>query len=238
MKTIRLILTVAMVLVVAGTAQAATITYLGVDTTTDDAWRSTGVTKTAAYDPSGDNVYGTDGYWMSVAGFLADSVAGIDYITSVTTPRSTHAFASYLDIDHPTNAIAAVVANTDADIYYIGPAIGQTNDFFVFVVADSTDFIVGVVGDIQYNTADNFTGGELTQTSGGSVTSGRQDFGNANNNIDVDYYFFKVEGASVGNEFTFSFSNADANRCATGGIFFEATGGGSTPTPGSLIYGK
>jgi hypothetical protein len=69
--------------IAASTAQAATIAFLGSDTTTNTEWRSTNTAKNALFDPNGDNAYGNDGYLIA----QTDS-GGAGYLSSLTITQT------------------------------------------------------------------------------------------------------------------------------------------------------
>jgi hypothetical protein len=68
-----------------GLSARATVTFVGIDTNTGSAWRTPSVAK--ANDVDGDNIYGSDGFWLPTASIFAYTspyLNGGDVITTNT----------------------------------------------------------------------------------------------------------------------------------------------------------
>lgn len=230
------------VLVLAGAAQAAVVTALGVDTNLGEGWRSTGVTKASYADPNGDKVYGSDGYY--VAGYTAGSslpaTGGVNppilsslpsYITSVTPDVNlTRYFDSgYAALDDPTQSISAAVANLSGT----NPSPAAQNatgvwffngnhDFLTFQLAATSEFVLTVILDAGNSTA------SVTVSGPGGATDTLAETSDGN----PDYAFFDIQGAA-GDIFTVALTANNAHfvngYSTASGLGFEVV-----PEPASL----
>lgn len=206
-----------LVLALAPTAQAATITYLGSDVDTHAAWRSTDVAKTAAFDPNGDNAYGTDGYHTFNGSGLVS--APPTYITNLNDGPNTFSGSAYPDMDNPAAPIGVAVADVDAGVFF---GINDTN--FNFELAEDSEFVLTIILGGNHN-QNRPTGITLTQTVGGAATASATPWTESNPTNDgtqgVDYLFFKVTGVA-GDVFNIQPSGTDVNVEAISGVAFEA----------------
>jgi hypothetical protein len=225
MKTMEKMMTVlavaGLVLALAPAAQAATITYLGSDETTHDAWRSTNVVKAingpSGADPNGDNAYGSDGYYTFTdpAGLVSD--LSLSYIASVTPAGNTYSGAAYADIDDPTATIAGTVADVNAGVFY-----GISGTAFTFKLAEDSHFVLTIIlgGSWDQNRP---TGLSLTQTAGGGplTVAATPPFPTAAAaNPEVDYLFYEIDG-SANDEFAIVPTGTPINAEAFSGLAFE-----------------
>jgi hypothetical protein len=210
-----------LVLALAPAAQAATITYLGSDETTHDAWRSTDVAKTAAFDPNGDNAYGTDGYHTFNGSGLVSALPS--YITNLNDGPNTYSGSPYPDMDNPAAPIGVAVADVDAGVFF---GINDTN--FSFELAEDSQFVLTII--LGGNTSQNRpTGMSVTQTVGGAATASATPWTQSNSPDEVDYLFFNVTGLD-GDVFNIQPSGTPLNAEAISGLAFEAV-----PEPSALV---
>ena len=236
----------------AGSALATTIDYLGTDSTTGAAWRSTGVDKTAAYDPNHDNVYGSDGYyvlygpnpdspdnygsWGSVA-LLMQSLP--TYIDSVTEgfPRSSEwntvwgVSAVMDDPSQPIGSSVAALAKSGVWQGTSGPGPGPTTStFFTIKLNEASTFVLTTIVGTQSNALFNATAVTVTGSDLVTKTADVSSYPTYN----TDYVFFKLSG-NAGDTFTVSMagpSGAWTGFATTSGIAFEAV---SSPEPSSTV---
>jgi hypothetical protein len=228
-KMMTLLAVVGLVLALAPAAQAATITYLGSDETTHDAWRSTsGATKPAAFDPNGDNAYGTDGYYVNhgSGGTLVLASVLPSYVTSVTTLASTYNSGGYAQIDDPTLAIAGTVS---PDVF-AGVFFGK-EDIMSFVLEEDSHFVLTIILGGNYN-QNRPTGASLTQFIGGTTTEAATSFPVPTIDNTPDYVFFEVDG-SANDAFKIVLTPDEGISAAIHGVAFEAL-----PPAGTVIMFK
>jgi len=214
---------IVILVLMAASADAATISFLGSDETTATAWRTTTVTKSATYDPDGDNAYGTDGYYVTISGTGQDrpvTQSLPSYITSVTDKyvgggggRYNH--GNYPDFDNPTLPIGASVADANAGIFYAnepGPV-----EIASFLLAQNAAFVLTIplAGD---NVAHRPTALSVTEVGGGGATDAAVVPTPASGD-DVNYLFFSVAG-SAGDTFRIDI-NGSASIHGIGGVGFE-----------------
>jgi hypothetical protein len=148
------------------------ITYVGTDTTTKGAWRTTSVDK--PLDVSGDDAYGSDG-WMTAntgGGISNPSYATLAYIGG--TPDAQ--LPNYMLVDQALMP-AATVADERANPRYNWPVTpGSVHDMASITMTATKTFRVALLGDIradgdyQYNS----THFRIYQTTGGTGDSGVQ----------------------------------------------------------------
>jgi hypothetical protein len=223
-----------LVLALAPAAQAATISFLGSDITTLDEWRSTsGITptKTAAFDPNGDNVYGNDGHYvimddddLGTSSVFVSTVSSISYITSVTnhgTPFNRNdSPTDYPGVDDPTLTVGTTVANVNAGVTFLGsPSADPIMDF---VLATDSNFVLTVV--LGGNTDNKPSALSVTRTVGGSTTDAAIVPAAASL---VQYLFFEIDGLS-GDEFDIVITGS--SNVGIGGVAFEQ----AIPEPSSF----
>lgn len=204
-------------------SQAATILSLGVDTTTDADWRTTSTTKTSAFDPNGDNIYGSDGYFVGYSAVGASNTTielslsvKPSYISSITSFSPFFASNGYANIDNPQAA-----GEINGALYY------TAGTKFSFTVSQNTDFLLGViVGD---GISDGVSSITINQTVGGSATATNAGFSTVDGV--VEYVFFSISAQS-GDEFDVVTAVANGNQGITG-LTFEAI-----PEPSAILVGS
>lgn len=239
--SIRVSVVLAMIAVLAESVAATTIEYLGTDTVTKEAWRSTGTSKAASVtgvigaDPNGDNAYGSDGYyvaWKNSDSFGpgADTLSSLpsSYISSVTALQAGTYYnaGGYAKLDDPSLAIASTVADLPAAGVWQTDAAG-TFDFFTVTLAKDTTFVLttilgthdGVTSNanaIKITSSDDVTG--VTQLITAPDTS-------------PEYAFFKLTG-KAGQTFTITLTGNTGNiNTTTTGIAFES----AVPEPSTTV---
>ncbi len=227
MTSIRTLVAAAFVLVGLATSNA-TINFVTVDESTNDAWRSSDIAKP---DADGDNIYGTDGYFIAqYPNGNPNNVSQPAYATVVTLGQYEGVGAEnhQSSFDDVLQTGAGVVPNLVAGDYWIENGAPE-NDFFTITLTADASFRLGVITDQTPNLA----GGPQTlweASSGVRVTGpGGQDTGiidvlgpgEAWKDADVDYVLFDITG-NAGDVFTVS-GQQDARWSANalGGVFFD-----------------
>jgi hypothetical protein len=229
-KMITLLAVAGLVLALGPAAQAATISYLGSDVDTHGAWRSTDVAKTAAFDPNGDNAYGTDGY-HTINGGAAPGPDGVGTVVSalpsyvtVITAAATYSGSAYPDMDDPAATIDGTVADVDAGVFH---SFNGTQ--FKIELLEDSQFVLTIIlgGSTSQNRP---TGMTVSQTVGGSATATATSWTQSNDPTDeVDYLFFNVTGLD-GDVFNIQPSGTITNAEAISGLAFEA----AIPEPATM----
>ena len=209
------------------------VTSVGIDETTDDAWRSSDIVK--PFDDA-DNIYGTDGYFIAQ---LPDGDPG----NSLDPPYATVALSGGLMYEGAPNA-GAHQAVFD-DVLQTGPGdvpdlicgdywvnaqpnvTGTETEFFTITMTESATFRLGVITD---QTPDNPPGllweaaRSVRITGSNGADTGLVDaVGPAEEwrNADVDYVLFDISGAT-GDVFTVWGEHDDRWEAnALGGVFFD-----------------
>ena len=194
-----------------------TISYLGSDHVA--TWRSTSDPKVAAFDPDGDNAYGTDGYAIVNDGTsngssmqLLDGTPAYISLTGQTGMEWSHHV--YPDLDNATQPISGTVA----DLWAPGVAynVNSLPATISFSAAASTDFILTVVAAHDVRSLGNFRV-EGTGGTGGTAESPSDTVAGG-----LRVLFFEVTGVSAGDTFKMS----SGPHCCFHGIAFEAISGG------------
>ncbi len=202
-------------------ASAATISLLGIDSTTGADWRTTTTLKSASFDPNGDNAYGSGGYYMAgrptaAADTSTPTVLSTlpSFITSVTTTGLFFSAGTYYTFDDPTLAIGATVGNVRGGLYY------GTGTKFTFTVSTPQDFVLAVlVGGGPSNPRPT----SVTVASG-AATATALPLVNA-----AQYALFNISAAAGE---TFDVSMIGAGNTGLTGLGFEAI-----PEPSSAVLG-
>jgi len=224
---------------------SATITYLGVDSTTIKPWRSTNIAKPLALDYNGNNAYGELGYFLdqNLAGYEVEPAGlSVTYLTGIpganvygtTQPIDDPNLPYGVDVaDSPTmggygmngTMIPSVDINAQRDIFSL--TFNQADSFRVAVLIDST-------GDGKTRQVPDFLG--IKQTIGGIATSEVDT--TAYQDANQDALFFDVT-ASAGDVFVIYGRNLDTNLTITGLMFdpnmFTTTS--SVPEPSVSLLG-
>lgn len=210
-------------------SQAATIAYVNVDYNVDlpankngtenkaGGWRTT--TDAKDFDIDGDNVYGTDGYFLRGG----NTTGSIPYITSAAqTAGGGNNFGAMDDPADPTG-------NDTFQVGFWGKSAVGSYDAFNFTVAGSTldgqTLRVGVHFDgYSTNSGLIFT---WTQTVGGSGTASSLALTSAGNGY--DFAFFDISGATAGDKFVLSI--ADDTPLTSSWMTFDGVVFDTAPVP-------
>ncbi len=213
-----LVVLTGLTLAAARTTGAATITYLGADETTNAEWRTTSVAKPSAFDPNGDNAYGSDGYSVLATGHaLATDLTSAPYISSVTRPAGQRFFSGTPLFDDPAQPIGTP---SDVGTGLIYPNNGGASPLGVlrFSLAQSATFVITI--PLGGSSAAHRPAGmslRVDQTTGGSATTSASSVPALGG---VDYVFFQVEG-SAGDAFDIVIGGGNGAE-AIAGVAFES----------------
>jgi hypothetical protein len=202
----------AALLVSAISAHAAGVSFVGVDLNVDlpapadgtvnqpGGWRT--ATDTKAFDIDGDNVYGTDGYFLR--GGTDTSASFLDAGSAFELVGGGNPFGA---MDNPANPTGL----DDFAAGFWGSRATGSLDLFSFTVAgtdlDGKTLRVGVHTDVFQN-GDNtvtYTWTQTAGTGGGTATSSEVTTGV---NDGYDFVFFDIDGAVAGDQFTLSMIDA------------------------------
>ncbi len=209
----------------AQSAAATTITYLGVDSSTQDAWHTSSVVKSETFDVQKDNVYGTDGYLVGYSdktdydGIMLTKSSKPEFLTAsgidsngVTALRSFWAANVYAKIDNPSYTDGTDFGSTG--LWHNDSDNTKTN-FFQFTLSRNADFVLGVI----VGTHDSQAYNSPTVTLSCGTTSTTSDTITYPTSF-ARYVFFHVTG-SVNDTFTVSMSNASV-AATSSGLTFDA----------------
>jgi len=202
MKKLMLFLVIAMLASNGGAvASAATIVYVGEDVTTNDQWRTTDHAK--PLDIDGDNVYGTDGYFIGITLAGVDASPAYAPVTRLAgSADAEQVHQAYFD--DPALTGLGPVPDIRCGDWWVEPPPTPDLDFFSILLTEDAAFRLGVLADqTRY---DGNPGHDVlyespmevrVRESGGPADSGWIDTlgpGEAWRNADVDYFFFDVSG--------------------------------------------
>ena len=216
-------------------AYSASVSLVGIDEDTNDAWRTTDLAK--PLDANGDNIYGTDGYLIGSFGDASDQVDPSYAIVSILTLGPEIAEPHQAKFDDVNLTGPGPVPEVITGDYWVGGSpTGTLDDFFTIELTQAGTYRVGVIGD---QTPDNPPGlfWEASRGIGikgpGGVDTGSIDItgpGESWRDADVDYVLFDITG-DVGDVFTVYGEN-DGRWAANalGGVFFD-----TIPEPGVPI---
>ena len=219
----------------AGLAQsssaAMTTNALGLDTTTGEAWRSTSVAKTAAYDPNRDNVYGSDGYYV-VKGDNLSTLATLvsklpTYISSITPsyPNDTYAYSEYSALDDPSQT-GAIAPNLSPCTSTWQTWSGNGTTYFTVKLAEDASFVLTVIVGIHNAEVCNVSAVTVTSGSASAMVSDISTVQGAK------YAFFTLTG-NANDTFAISLTGmtGSGDRApSSSGIAFEAV-----PEPSTIM---
>jgi hypothetical protein len=223
----------------AASAHAASILASGADTsTTNDAWRTSGVAK--PLDADGNNVYGSDGYLMFNTGYtgstftsstnvLANASSALPAYVAVIADGATGsvgaaAFAQIDDPLNPVNDFRSGVATASYNFANLGAGVELSMFNLTFTNAPVGGVRVGVLVNNAANRNAEAIRFELDGSSG-AVTASQSTGQNVN--VQQDYYFFDITGIANGDTFSFfaTEDTADGNNTGeirVGGFTFDA----------------
>lgn len=208
----------------------ASLIHVGNDTATADAWRTTDSGK--PLDADGDNVYGTDGYFVTFASLLnPPTIVDVTAIAPYTQNSANHAL-----IDDPQYTGPGPVTDASGgDFFYDNVAPGVENDFFQIVLQQDGSFRMAVLNDI----GSGFSGGpdsavkvRVRQTVGGSADTGLIDVASSINNV-PDYYLFDISGVAGDTYIISGVNDNTTSYNALGGLAFDNVT--TVPEPSSFV---
>lgn len=209
-------------------SQAAVITYLGYldNSSQTTSYRDSSVTKTAAYDPTGDNIYGTDGRYMFVAAGLSSSLPNYIALVDGSPGYNKYYGGGYGSINPPTGSLTPLV-NTSLAGNLAAPNGGTVTLFTLNLTGVSANlpsggFEVGVMlsGGNERPASIALGGVSATvQGSGAYAPSGPQ------------MYFFNVKSLSASEVINFDITKrSGSNQAYITGFTFDTI----VPEPASL----
>ena len=209
---------------------AATITVIGVDYETNDAWRSSDIIK-PLFDE--DNIYGTDGYL--IAQFPDGDERNTlqpDYAEIIVLPGKGYegigAEQYQAEFDDATKSGTGEIENLVCGDYWAnsGPT-GTLDDFFEITLNEDISFRLGVITDTtpdgppglmwESSRAIKITGPNEIESEIVDAVGIDEEWRNA----DVDYVIFEISG-NAGDVFTVWGENDERWEAnALGGIFLD-----------------
>ncbi len=224
-------------------ADAATVSYAGVDTGIADRWRSTAYVK--PLDADADNVYGSAG-WALYGGTLTQQQSNPSFATVATAPGTVVFTAPagcgtpgvlaplYLCFDNAPGS-GVTVPDVRSGVVY---RVGTSGDFVVINVTQTSSFRVGVPTDHEGAYGVTPAQLRLRQTAGaGAGDSGL--IASVDHDLDGDFYFFDVIGAQPGDQFTLSGTDDPAHASnGVWGVTFDTLVGPSSLTDPYLDTSK
>ena len=223
-------LPLALLLAVAASARFAaadSVTFVEVDETTNDAWRTSSVAKN---DADGDNIYGTDGYF--IASYPDGDPLNIvqpSYATIALEPgwiyEATEANQAVFD-DVAQTGPGPVPDRVAGDWWNGGGADGNEQAFFTITLNQSANFRLTVIGDQTPNSIPGllWEASRGIRVTGPTADSGLIDIrgpGESWRDADVDYVLFDISG-DAGDVFTvFGENDARWGDNALGGVALD-----------------
>lgn len=244
--SIRTVVVLAMTALLAQSAAATTITFSGVDGTTGANWRTTSVAKSAAFDPNGDNAYGTDGSFVFYGcdgskytgpdGTKHGSPVGVSDLPSYIASAAIDNTINYQvsspanpPLDDASQPIGATVANYGMTNWAFNTATGAGvfQNFFTITLAQDATFMLDVITGTDG--APNYNGVHAVQITSGAVSVNTFGTGIPGGDGIADHTFFKLSGVQ-GDTFKVACYNATGGVPATTGIAFE-----SVPEPSTTV---
>lgn len=213
-----------MLLVTSADSEAATITYLGQDTSTHADWRTATVDKPFPFDQNGDDIYGSDGYHMAIWSGSGSAILEREdlpsYIDS-TDPllAGTYAHGGYAPINDPAELVQPT--NVAAGLWYQGGTNEQK--LFDFTLAQDATFVLGIISN-THNVGDEYN---LTAVGVEPAVVTNPDLIPINSTAREAFYEFFLVSGNAGEEFTV-WGQGPGSAIVTG-LTFE-----SVPEPSGL----
>lgn len=214
------------VFISAAAAQGGTVGYLGQDTSTLANWRTPATDKPAAFDPSGDDVYGSNGYyvafWSGTGSSIAVQQSLPSYVSGVSPKLSgTYAYGGYAALNNPSAGTQPT--NLASGLWHQGSGTGEL-DLFDITLSDETSFVLGVIYNTHDATSYNPVGMRARQKNGTANTG----MVSISHSAGAAYYqFFSVSGVA-GDIFTVS-AQGGGGAVTVSGLTFE------TPEPSAAV---
>ena len=232
-KTIGRVVSLSVIVTVlgfAGAAKAATITYLGGDSTTQGQWYNSAVAKSAVFDPNGDNKYGSDGYNMSYRGVASGGGAAMRY--EIDLPAYIASATDASGLTYWGAGVYPKINDPTGPDDYIGMRQidgGSETDMLIITIAQDASFVLGVLSaDDEFLTV--LEEARLRQTSGGIADTGLVSLvGPPDTNSNAIYENFFSISANAGDIFVLSGRHSGSDHSGIVGVTFEVV-----PEPASL----
>jgi len=188
---------------------AATITNIGLDTTTAGNWRTTTVNK--PFYGEWDDVYGTAGYYAFSTGnhndfaggaFSPYDLNGLPSWVSLSANGANFRYSgAYQTIDNPTLAPGPVVADTNSGFSWRGGVVANTlSSIFNLTLGPGTPTDKIRIGLMENSASDSIISFSLNH----GANSGTQAVGSTLNDGIMRYAFFDIVGAANGDVITIS----------------------------------
>ena len=175
-----------------GHVNAATVNFVSTQTTQNGTWRTAGVAK--AFDLDGDNVLGTDGYWL-VGNNGSESVPS--YVNAFTKTGSIYGGnGAYFDVDNPANP-----GNT-TDPGTTTPSSNSDVLKFTFTGTPPSTVRLGVMIDALDSAS--FNPSSVIIKLNGSVVGTVATSDPVYQDRNPDWVFWDVESATAGDEIVFT----------------------------------
>ena len=196
--------------------RAADISYAGTMNNVQSGWRYVNFGK--PLDLDGDNIFGTDGYFMvNRAPVLPNYVESAAILTSTYPGNSL-----YYQIDDPTNDPERFITGTMNPF----PGTGLSADIFQFTLntnAVGRTIRVGLMVDNLDIAAYNAASLTLVQTSGAGTTNGPIDTTSpVFNDRNPDWVFFDLTGTAAGDTFIVRGTGGINGAATLGGVSFDS----------------
>lgn len=221
---------------------SASISVLGVDSGTADAWRTSTVAK-----PFGDldNIYGSDGYYIAQypngsPNNVSQPAYGTIGLVAGRGYEGSGAEAHQSSFDDVLAAGPGPVPDLVAGDYWVGNNVHHTeNDFFTLTLSQPGTFLMGVISDVTppnppgliWESSDG-----VRITGPGGLDSGVVDLQGTRDAL-PDYALFQLSG-DAGDVFTVwgrnHFENGAWDANALGGVFLDPIPEPSVPVLGVL----
>jgi hypothetical protein len=209
-------------------ASAATINYEGSAIDFGSGWRTASDAK--PLDIDGDNIFGTDGWYVEGAQGSSEQPS---YISDVTLNSSTYpGNGSYASIDDPTTTPGPFPTEITSGTFNPGSGTDQPATLFSFQLAGMVPATVriGLMIDNLDGSVFNPSELEVLQTNGTAdatlITTGP-----SYNNRIPDWAFFDVAGAA-GDQFAIISYGGPSGAATLGAISFDSA---NVPEPASLV---
>lgn len=212
----------------AGDGSAGPI-HSGSDSTVGGEWRSTSVTK--AYDIDGDDVYGTDGYYMFNELKRSDPVYVSNLVLGGATEAAPFGTQPFDDPDLPTGSTVADYQPAKLDLNI---ADGAEGEFLSFEISQSGLYRLGVI--TGHRPGESIAALRL-EGPGGSTAEVSVD------NTAPQYHIFEIN-SNIGDVYTLygRTQSVSQHRNAITGIFWDSGASGASleisSHPQSMVVGS
>lgn len=210
------------------TVFAGTVTFATTDQDLGSGWRTSSVAKS---DIDGDNVLGTDG-WFVAGG--AGSTSLPSYLTSLTTnPNVYPGNSNYISIDDPTTTPGATPSTLVSGTLNPFPGTGSTAVDVTFTFGASVPFTVrvGLMIDNLDITGYNPAALQIVQESGPGASAVVDTTGGAFNNRVPDWVYFDLQ-AQPGETYDVVVTGGPNGCACLGAVSFDSSA--SVPEPSSF----